>query len=161
MDKSGLLLLAGYSDWANRRVLAGLRDVPAEVYLKAPIISHGTLHGLFCHLLTGQDYFLHLCQGRPVEEKAGLDSLAAVAAYEQDLARREQAYLNSASEVELARTVTTTLLGRPRTLPRHKLLLQGFSHAMHHRGELAILLGQMGHSLPTFDIIIWFMEQGA
>jgi uncharacterized damage-inducible protein DinB len=40
-----------------------------------------------------------------------------------------------------------------------QLLVQAFVHSTHHRAELAILLGQMGHPLPTLDILIHFAQQ--
>jgi uncharacterized damage-inducible protein DinB len=36
---------------------------------------------------------------------------------------------------------------------------QASTHSTQHRAELGILLGQMGHSLPTQDIIIHFIKE--
>ena len=37
--------------------------------------------------------------------------------------------------------------------------LEKEQHATQHRAELGIVLGQMGHPLPTMDIIVHFMHQ--
>jgi uncharacterized damage-inducible protein DinB len=49
--------------------------------------------------------------------------------------------------------------GQTLRLPVWQLLIQGFLSSTHHRGELSIVLTQLGHPLPTLDIIIHFVEQ--
>ncbi len=62
-------------------------------------------------------------------------------------------------EEELQRELDVTIRGEPVHLPVWQLLLQAFIHAVHHRGELSILLSQIDHPLPTLDIILHFVEE--
>ncbi len=65
----------------------------------------------------------------------------------------------SLTEGDLARDMTIQLRDHSFLFPMWQLLAQAFVHSTHHRAELAILLGQMGHPLPTLDIIIHFAKE--
>ena len=43
--------------------------------------------------------------------------------------------------------------------PVWQIVLQVYNHSMIHRGELSILLTELGHPLPNMDILIQFGEQ--
>ncbi len=62
-------------------------------------------------------------------------------------------------DADLDRQVQVTLRGRPFQFPMWQLLSQAFVHSTHHRGELSIVLTELGHPLPTLDIIVHFAKE--
>jgi len=47
----------------------------------------------------------------------------------------------------------------PLTLPRWQMLAQSLLQSIHHRGELSIVMTQLGYPLPTLDPIIQFIKE--
>nr|MBP9041735.1 hypothetical protein [Anaerolineaceae bacterium] len=44
------------------------------------------------------------------------------------------------------------------TLPRWQLLAQSLIHSIHHRGELSIVMTELGYPLPTLDPILKYVN---
>ena len=108
-------------------------------------------------MLRAETWFLALCQGRTVEE-LDLRALDDFRRCQSELEQAQQAFIATPSESDLAREVTFQIRDHPYHLPVWQLLVQAFEHSTHHRAELGLLLGQMGHSLPTLDIIVHFLH---
>jgi len=106
----------------------------------------------------GEAWFLAACQGRKFEQPE-LPTLDDIRRFQGELEKEQHAYLAAASDSDLAREAQIELGGKPYHLPVWQLLVQAFLHAAQHRAELGIVLGQMGHPLPTMDIIVHFMHQ--
>ena len=158
MNRDGLLALYAYDAYANHLVLDGLAQLSEDEFTREFGPSHGSIRGLLVHVLECEAWFLAICQGRTLEE-LDLPTLADIRRYWGDLEREQQTFIAPLTESDLARDFSIQLRDRPFHFPMWQLLVQAFVHSTHHRGELAILLGQMGHPLPTLDIIIHFMKE--
>jgi uncharacterized damage-inducible protein DinB len=158
MNRDGLTALYTYNAYANHLVLDGLAQLSEEEFTRESSPSHGSVRRLLLHTLECEAWFLALCQGRQLQD-LNLPTLANIRRYWSDLEREQQAFIALLTENDLARQVTVELRKNPRHLPVWQLLVQAFVHSTHHRAELGILLGQMGHPLPTLDIIIHFIKQ--
>ena len=157
INRDGLMALYEYNAYANHLVLDGLAQLSEDELTRAPSPSHGSIHSLALHMLGGETWFLALCQGRAVD-KLDLPTLDDFRRCQRELEQAQQAFIAALSESDLAREVTFQIRGHPYHLPVWQLLVQAFEHSTHHRAELALLLGQMGHSLPTLDIIVHFFR---
>ena len=158
MNRDGLLALYAYDAYANHLVLDGLAQLSEDEFTREFGPSHGSIRGLLVHVLECEAWFLAICQGRTLEE-LDLPTLADIRRYWGDLEREQQTFIAPLTESDLSRDFSIQLRDRPFHFPMWQLLVQAFVHSTHHRGELAILLGQMGHPLPTLDIIIHFMKE--
>jgi uncharacterized damage-inducible protein DinB len=158
MNRDGLLALYAYDAYANHLVLDGLAQLSEDEFTREFGPSHGSIRGLLVHVLECEAWFLAICQGRTLEE-LDLPTLADIRRYWGDLEREQQTFIAPLTESDLARDLPIELGDCPFHFPTWQLLVQAFIHSTHHRGELAILLGQMGHPLPTLDIIIHFMKE--
>ena len=155
MNRDGLLALYQYNAYANHLVLDGLAQLSEEEFTRAPSPSHASIRGLVLHLLEGEAWFLALCQSRTPQELT-LPTLDDLRRFQRELELEQLAFIPALSESDLARDIVG-----PRSLhfPMWQLLVQAFVHSTHHRAELAILLGQIGHPLPTLDIILHFIKE--
>ena len=158
MNREGLLALYRYNAYANHLVLDGLAQLTQDEFTRAPSPSHSSIRGLVLHMLECEAWFLALCQGRQMKE-LDLPALADIRQYWSGVERDQQAFIAQLEKDDLARQVTVDLKKDTIHLPVWQLLVQAFVHSTHHRAELGILLGQMGHTLPTMDIILYFLQE--
>jgi len=158
MNRDGLLALYTYNAYANHLVLDGLGQLSEDEFTRESGPSHGSIRGLLLHVLECEAWFLALCQERQAQVPDPR-TLADIRLYWGNLMREQQDFVASLTESDRARDFSIELRDRPFHFPVWQLLMQAFVHSTHHRGELAILLGQMGHPLPTLDIIIHFAKE--
>jgi uncharacterized damage-inducible protein DinB len=158
MNRDGLLALYEYDACANHLVLDGLAQLSEDEFTHAPSPSRSTVRTLFLHSLLGEAWFLAMCQGRKFQQP-DLPTLDDMRRFQSELEKEQQAFIATLAESDLARDVQIEFGQQPYHLPVWQLLVQAFLHATQHRAELGIVLGQMGHPLPTMDIIIHFMHQ--
>ena len=158
MNRDGLLALYAYNAYANHLALDGLAQLSEDEFARESSPSHSSIRGLLLHLLECEAWFLANCRERTLEEP-DLPTLADIRRYWSDLEREQQNFIASLTESDLARDLAVRLGQHSFHFPVWQLLVQAFVHSTHHRAELAILLGQMGHPLPTLDIIIHFAKE--
>jgi len=162
MNREGLLTLCKYNTYATNRLLTTAEKLGQEQLDQEISPSHRTVLQLLQHMMASETYFLAVCQGHTLDfDPARYSTLEEMRAYWDGLEHRMQRYIETSEEAELERSRTFQLGDEAHTLPTWKLLLQALVHAMHHRGELSILLSQLGHPLPNMDIILYFLEEGS
>ena len=158
MNRDGLLALYQYNAHANHLVLDGLAQLSEDEFTRAPSPSHASVRGLVLHLLECEAWFLAICQGRTLQELS-LPTLDDLRRFQRELEQEQLALIPTLTESDLARDLEVQFGQHPLHFPVWQLLVQAFVHSTHHRAELSILLGQMGHPLPTLDIILHFVKE--
>jgi uncharacterized damage-inducible protein DinB len=162
MDQQALLSLYQFHAQANQVVLDTAAELSAEEFTREFSPSHGTIRMLLIHILGGDVYFSAVCRGQPPDmaELGALESLETVdairARFEQAAAETE-AYIGTLDDAALAREVGITFGEHSFRLTVWQTLMQMIFHAQHHRGELSILLSELGHPLPTIDLMVHFI----
>jgi len=158
MTQDTLLALAGYNAYANRLVLDTAARMNEEELTRKCSPSQGNVRGLLLHMLGGEAYFLAAAQQRPFDPPS-LGTLTDIRAYSMQVGQEMKAFVAASSEEALARVLSVDIAGESFRLPIWQLLSQAILHSTHHRGELSIVLTQLGYPLPTLDILIHFIEQ--
>ena len=158
MTRDTLLALAGYNVYANRLVMDTAAKLSEEELTRKCSPSQGTVRALLLHMLGGEAYFLAASQQRPFDPPK-LSTLAEIRAYTMQVGQELKAFVAASSEDELERVLAVDIAGESFRLPIWQLLSQAVMHSTHHRGELSIVLTQLGYPLPTLDILIHFIEQ--
>ncbi len=160
INQGGLLALYTYDQRAVTMVLDVAEQLTEEEFNREISPSHGTVQRLLVHSMATEADFLAACQGHPMQfDVTSFQKREEIRAYWDGLEQRLHSYIQDASEEELQRELNITIRSETLRLMVWQLLLQAFLHAVHHRGELSILLTQLGHPLPTLDIILHFVEQ--
>lgn len=157
MHRDGLLTLCDYNRYANQLVWDVVNRLTVDELTRSISPSHESVQNLLMHMLTVEAVFLARCQGVPLDGPE-LPTLAAVIDYWSSVEEATQRFLDAQTEDDLKGEVIA-LSSRSLRLPRWQLLLQAFMHSAHHRGELSVVLTELGYPLPTLDIIIHFAEQ--
>lgn len=157
MDCQGLMTLHDYNAYANNLVLDVVARVPEDDLTRETSPSHGSVRKLLCHMLTSEAFFLRSVQER-VLELPDLFQMSDLRPYWQNLAMEIHTTLSTMQERDLHHKVPVRIRDRVFRLPVWQLFTQSALHSTHHRGELSILLTQLGFPLPTLDPIIQFAE---
>jgi len=161
MDRDGLFALHDYNLYANRLMLDVAAQLSEDELVRESNPSHGSVRALLHHMVACEAFFLASCRGNTdlkfnTSELPGLDDIRR---YWDELGHEQRDYISSLDENDLARGVSLSLRDRPYHLPIWQLLIQAFVHSTHHRGELSIVLTELGYPLPTLDIIQYFFQQ--
>jgi uncharacterized damage-inducible protein DinB len=158
MNREGLLALYEYNAYATTKLLNTVEKLDEEQLTQEVSPSHSSIRFLLQHIMSSETYYLAVCQGHALDFDASrYHTLEEIRAYWDGLEHRLRRYIETAEEEELERTRTFHMEGKSYTLPAWKLLVQAFVHAMHHRGELSVLLAQLGQPLPNMDILLHFL----
>ncbi len=158
ITRDALLTLYDYNTYANHLVLDAVGQLSEAEQAHQPARSHGSIRHLLLHMLAVEAGYLANCQER-VSDRPDLVSLPELRRFWDDVARRMRAYIAALDEAGLARPATISIAGQELRFPVWQMLLQACMHSAHHRGELAILLGERGHPPATLDIIVHFARQ--
>jgi uncharacterized damage-inducible protein DinB len=158
INRDGLLALYDYSVHANNMVLDGVAQLSDEEFKRESGASHSSVFRLLWHILDAEDYLFALCQPQRVPERVDLDTVADFRAYHAQVSALNRAFLAGLQDANLDRVLMTTLPGKPYPFAVWQILTQALYHSIHHRGELSILLTQLGHPLPDMDIIVYFIK---
>ncbi|MBI3173563.1 MAG: DinB family protein [Chloroflexi bacterium] len=160
MNRDGLLALYAYNAYANRLVLDTAEKLTADEFTRKSSPSHDSVRGILAHMLECEAYFLSLCQGLPIlVEEAGLPNLPSIRRTWDELEQQQVDFLRALSDANLTRPVQMQIRGRQLVFPIWQMLTQAMIHSTHHRGELSIVLTELGYPLPTLDIIGHFIQQ--
>ena len=160
MEKVVLLALSEYNAYANRVLLETAAQVSAKDLEDVQSPSRENVLNLIRHMTLVEAGYLAQLQGIPLNmDREAVSTLQGIA----DLAARTGAglkdYLSLTSEKELLQTGEVMIGGHPFRFPPWQMLLQVFSHSAAHRGEMSILLSEMGYPLPVQDMIVRFAEE--
>lgn len=160
MNREGLLTLYAYNVYANRLVLNTAEKLTSDEFTRKSSPSHDSVRGILAHMLECEAYFLSLCQGLPIlVEEAGLPNLPSIRRTWNELEQQQVDFLRTLPDADLTHPVQMQIRGRQLVFPIWQMLTQAMIHSTHHRGELSIVLTELGHPLPTLDIIGHFIQQ--
>ena len=159
MEQSILAALYRYNNYANQLVLETAARLTVDEFTQRSSPSRESAHILLRHLLATETFFLRSCQAQAMPPDLNqLVTVADLQDYQQMLAHDQATFIQTLTDIDLQREIDFQIGPQPLHLPMWQLLMQAFVHSAHHRGELSIVLSQLGHPLPTLDIIIPLVE---
>ena len=159
MNRDGLLALYSYNAYAARIVFSIASQLTETQFTQRSSPSHNSVRELLIHMLESEAFFLSVCTGEIIEELPALQTAANIHDFWEILAKDTQEYIARLTDTELLQDVEIPIRGKVYYLPIWQALLQGFVHSTHHRGELSIVLTELGRPLPTLDILLQFIDQ--
>lgn len=154
-------VLARHNAHANSILLREVSQLGTDVLQTARSPSRDSAYQLLVHLLVAEDNYLS--QVRGVERTLrlqGADSLEQLlpVATEHTLLMLE--YVSALTDDDLEREISFQFSnGSQLRFAAWQLLTQALMHSNQHRGELSVLLSELGHPLPIDDIIVRFAEE--
>ena len=164
--KSVLQMLAGYNQWANRRLYAAAAELSDTDYRTDHGAFFGSVQSTLNHLLVGDRIWLRRLTGEgPVHER--LDEVLYPDFEDLRLARETEDrriidYVASLTDADLAETVRYRTISNPADIEQELLpvLVNFFNHQTHHRGQAHCLLTRLTNRAPSLDLLMYQRESG-
>lgn len=127
--------------------------------------SYGSVRNTLVHVLSAEWGRLDRCGGPERGERLNpqdcpsLDSLVQAWTRVQEYVR---GFLSGLKDEDLTRDIEFAIGGGPKhSIPLGDLLQHAAVHAVHHRGQVALLLRTLGYLPGSFDLLLYVGETGA
>lgn len=161
--KQILEMLAGYNQWANRRLYAAAAELPDADYRADHGAFFGSVHGTLNHLLAGDRIWMRRLTGEGgaparLDEIIHDDLMSLREAREAEDARIV-AYVAALLDGDLTGTVRYRTISGPADIEQELLpvLVNLFNHQTHHRGQAHCLLTRITNQAPS---LVYQRESG-
>lgn len=156
--------LFAYDDWANKRALDACASLSPEQFTRDLGSSFHSVRDTLAHISGAQWIWLERLNGRAPAALPALDTcgdLPSLRLHSSEVARDLLAFVNAASDADLARVLEyRTSRGEYRT-PIWQILLQLVNHGSYHRGQITTMLRQLGAKPVNTDLIGFYRETAA
>jgi len=163
MRVSDLERLYDYGYWANRQLFAVVARLTPEQYTRSVAGSHGSIRNTLVHVLSAEWGWLDRCGGAKRGERLKPDdypTLESLLRTWADVERYIRDFLSGLEDDDLTREVEFSIGSGPKhSIPLGDLMQHAALHAVHHRGQVALLLRMLGHAPGDFDVVIYDEER--
>jgi len=160
MTVKDLETLFDYGYWANRKIFDVLAQVTPEQFTQPVAGSYGSVRNTMVHILSAEWGWLDRCGGTargPALTASDYPTVASVRLRWQEVERYVREFLSTLRDEDLARIVEFALGGGPKYAMRlGDLMHHSANHAVHHRGQVALLLRLLGYAPGNFDILFYY-----
>jgi len=127
--------------------------------------SYGSIRNTLVHVMSAEWGWLDRCGGPARGERLNPADYPTVESLIQAWARVEahmRGFLAGLKDDDLAREITFAIGGGPKqTIPLGDLMQHGAIHAVHHRGQVALLLRMLGYVPGDFDLLLYAGDRGS
>ena len=159
-DKSYLLSLLDYSDWANEEFFKIIREIPTHEVTKQRESFMNSVRNSLNHLLVIDKVWMSHMK----REKHSFEHLQTIL-YEnlddlwdakKEMNREIRDYVSGLSKDELEEVIDYELIGgNTGSLPRYMIITHLAIHGSFHRGVIADMFGQVPVRPAGQDIHVW------
>lgn len=159
MNTDTVRTLIAYDRWANHRLLAAACLLATEDFNRDLRASFGSIKGTLVHVLEGTWVWLRRWRGEdavPVRAPNDFADAAALASSWATLDQQQQAFALELTDLRLEAPLT--IRGHQYSLVQ--LIQHQLNHSTYHRGQVALLLRQLGHTPPATDYRVFLIEAG-
>ena len=115
------------------------------------------------HVLSAEAGWLDRCGGPKRGPRLNPDDFPTIESVIQAWDRVEgqvREFLAELKDADMARTAEyATERSEKVSMPLGELMQHAANHAVHHRGQVALLLRLLGHAPGNFDILFYFAEK--
>ena len=155
--------LYDYGYWVNRKLFAVLSQLTPEEFTREVAGSYGSIRNTLVHVLSAEWGWLDRCGGQARGPALKADDYPTLESLTETWQRVEgyvREFLATLNDEDLTRVIEFSLgpMGSY-AMPLGELLHHAANHAVHHRGQVALLLRMLGHAPGNFDILFYYGEK--
>lgn len=160
------LSLAGYNEWANKRLYNAVGSLDAAAIAAPRIGFFPSLLKTLNHLVVTDRIWLSRLTGIADPEMKALDQIvgddfADLWRQREALDLRIKTYVAEMPPARFGETlVYKTMAGAPYETPVHFVLAHMFNHQTHHRGQAHGMLSGTDVPPPSLDMIVYLRDAG-
>lgn len=159
MRVSDVERLYEYHYWATGRLFQVLEQLTPEQFARPVAGSYGSIRHTLVHVLSAEWGWLDRCGGPKRGERLKPDDYPTVEVLRAAWNRVEEymrGFLAGLTEQDLERQIEFSFGGGPKhAKPVGHLLYHGAIHAVHHRGQVSLLLRTIGVVPGDFDFLYY------
>ena len=148
--------LAEYHVWSCKKYRDLIASIPSEEYTKE--IDHRTIHGITSHIVAALLTCFYTIESSDDKFWEWLED----ASTEEILERWQQLdvrLLKLSLALPKNLVIVNHVSDNPFSLDPADFVMQYLIHTVHHRGQLAMLLRDLGHDVPGTDYLHFFSEK--
>jgi len=169
MTKGDIQLLYEYDRWANNRVLQAASTLRAEEFTRDLGGSFGSVRDTLVHIVAG-DWGWLMCWKEPSLSSTfiidfwtrhealfrpnAFPNLAAVQLKWTEVAREQVEFVNRVTDESLGRMLPV----RTTQISLGHLMQHLANHSTYHRGQVALMMRQLGAKPLATDFVMFLME---
>ena len=162
LSKSDVTRLFDYTIWANHRVMRAAATLSLDDFKRDLKASHGGVRGTLVHTMSAEWVWLERFKGvspRHHVDEGEFQNLLELRDRWTIVEQHRASWLTGLGEANLGETVRyTTLAGAAFADPLWKLIQHVANHSSYHRGQVIVLLRQLGAKTVSTDLIAWDRE---
>lgn len=149
--------LFAYNRWANRRLLVAASLLSRDDFSRDLHASFDSVRGTLFHIVFGEARWLQFWQDGSLFQDPAPEEFPTVAELEaawDRIEREQQEFASRLTDDRLAGNVRV----REHTYTLAELVQHIMNHSTYHRGQVAVLLRQIGHKPPATDYRLFLTE---
>ena len=160
MKGTDLIHIWEYDEWATNKLLDAAGKLDGAAFDKDLGASFRSLHGTFAHILAAQRLWLARWQGSAPTGLMSAEETPTVADLRngwQTLYSELKAFISPLTDQQLHSPFDyRDMRGNPWSEPLYQQIEHLAFHSMYHRGQITILLRQLGQTPPQTDLIVYY-----
>lgn len=155
--------LYNYNYWANKKLLHVISQLSAEEFTKKIAGGYGSVRNTMVHVLSTEWGWLSRCGGHKRGKSLNTENYPTAELLVKDWKKVEgymRDFLSELDDDDLYRNVEYKgQNAQKRTMLLGELLHHSIIHGAHHRGQVAVLLRELGYPPGHFDILFYYAEK--
>ena len=163
MNVSDLRRLYAFTDWANERIVAAIEALSEEQISRPIMSSYPSIRETFSHIAFAEWLWLERFKGvtrSETPEWTKSESFATLRDEWRRVAENRRSYLAKLKEEALEPAIHyVSLKGDPFDMPLGQVMIHCANHSTHHRGQLVMMLRQVGATPPNTDYTTYLRSQ--
>ena len=166
MTVKDLERLYDYGYWANRKLVPVIASSRPNSSPGTSPGSYGSVRNTLVHIMSAEWGWLDRCGGYkrgPALKPEDYPTQASLLETWTMVETHVRNFLASLADADLQRSVEFKMPGSDQThvMQLGDLMQHAATHAVHHRGQVALLLRALGHVPGNFDVLIYDLSRRA
>lgn len=163
MDKSKIIELYGYDDWANKKLLTAVSQLETGEFVRDLSSSYKSVRDTMVHILGAEELWLSRWmgeQGRTLLNADDFPTFLSLAERWDNYCQQITGYIMLLTEEKLIQEISyKNLKGIPYSLELWKQMVHVANHSSYHRGQVATMLRQLKKQPPSLDLIAYYLGE--
>jgi uncharacterized damage-inducible protein DinB len=162
MTVKDLDALYEYNRWANSKIMRLIAQLSPEQFTQTVAGAYGSVRNTMVHIFSAEWGWADRCGGPARGERlnaADYPTIESVVTLWNTVEGHVRGFLGGLKDEDLARRVEFSFGQGPKYSMRvEELMEHAVIHAIHHRGQVALLLRSLGLVPGNFDMMFFFAE---
>lgn len=163
MNKSQIIDLYSYDEWANKKLLTTVSQLENEEFVQDLSSSFKSIRDTMVHILGAEELWLSRWvgkQGRNLLNSDDFPTYSSLVDRWDDYRNQINSFILSLTEEDLTQEISyKNLKGIPYSLELWKQMLHVANHSSFHRGQAVTMLRQLKKQPPSLDLIYYYLGE--